>query len=123
MVLQGKTMVKVTKNQKLVGRPPINKVQKPYLKKIVESMGGVAKFAEKIKKASPTVSAWIWTTRKISADNCILIEKATRKAIKRWDLRPDLFREDKLEFLKAQKYSYKFLGRPEPITSTNKEPS
>ena len=55
----------------------------------VQAAGGLTSLARMIGVSVPTVHEWKTFKRQVPAGRCLAIEKATRGAVSRRDLRPD----------------------------------
>lgn len=55
--------------------------------------GSKAALAAAIKKPATTVIYWFGAPYRVPAEVCLLIEKATKGAIKQHELRPDIFKK------------------------------
>ena len=61
------------------------------LKKAIEIAGGQASLARVIGKKPGHVWAWLNRDHRVPVEMCRLIEMATNGAVKRHELRPDIF--------------------------------
>lgn len=61
------------------------------LLKAIEVMGGVTKLARAIGTGQNTVSNWLLEGRKVPAERCLPIERATGGLVTKEELRPDIF--------------------------------
>ena len=59
------------------------------IKRAADSVGSQAALAEAIGVKQPTISEWARGDRPVPIERCVDIERATARAVMRWDLRPD----------------------------------
>ena len=67
-----------------------NTAHNVHIEKAAEIAGGVAKLASKIGVTASAVSQWISGHRRVPAERCPQIERATSGAVRCEDLRPDV---------------------------------
>lgn len=58
------------------------------LEHAVQLLGGVGRLARALGLRQSAVSNWKLRGTVVPAEHCVLIEQATSRAIRRWDLRP-----------------------------------
>lgn len=63
------------------------------LKQAIEVAGTQQKLAALIGKQQGHVAKWLHRDRKVPAEMCLPIERATGGKVTRYDLRPDIFGE------------------------------
>lgn len=63
------------------------------IKDAISRMGTQRKLAELLDIPPACVSQWVNGYRRVPAQHCVPIEKATDGAVTRYDLRPDIFGE------------------------------
>lgn len=59
------------------------------IKRAADSLGSQAALAEAVGVKQPTISEWARGDRPVPIERCVDIERATDRAVMRWDLRPD----------------------------------
>lgn len=65
------------------------------LSKAIAICGSQGALAEKVGCKQQTVSHWLNKSKRVPAEFVLLIEKATNGAVKRHELRPDIFASPK----------------------------
>lgn len=65
-------------------------MQKNHVEKASGLLGGLSELARVLGVSSPTVSQWRTGTRRVPAERCPAIERATKGAVTCEELRPDL---------------------------------
>lgn len=70
------------------------KVSQAALKEAIRMAGGIKELAELLKVPYSTVWSWLRPSKQVPAEWCIPIEKALRREITRYDLRPDIYYDE-----------------------------
>lgn len=65
------------------------------LEKAVSLLGGQTKLAKELGVKQQNVWSWLRIAKKIPAEVCIPIEKATQGQVKKEELRPDIFKQSR----------------------------
>lgn len=60
-----------------------------HIKRAVECIGSQSALAEVVGVKQPTISEWVRGDRPVPIERCVDIERATKRKVMRWDLRPD----------------------------------
>ena len=60
-----------------------------HIKRASGALCGQAQLAAAIGVKQPTISEWVRGERPVPIERCVDIERATSRAVMRWDLRPD----------------------------------
>lgn len=66
----------------------------PPLEKAVTLVGGQTALARKLGVKQQNIHWWLTKSKKVPAERCIAIERATNCAVSRYALRPDVFGPD-----------------------------
>lgn len=61
------------------------------LKTAIKVVGSQGKLAAEIGKRQGQIGNWLHRDKKVPAEVCVAIERATAGAVTRYDLRPDVF--------------------------------
>ena len=62
-----------------------------YIKKSIKIVGGQSKLASKIGTVQQVIYSWLHDIYRVSPSFCLKIERVTKGAVKRHELRPDIF--------------------------------
>ena len=65
------------------------------LHKAVILLGSQSALARAIRVKQQNIWSWLHIARKVPAEYCLAIEKATQGKVRREELRPDIFGEEK----------------------------
>lgn len=65
------------------------------LHKAVSILGSQSALARAIRVKQQNIWSWLHVARKVPAEYCLAIEKATQGKVRREELRPDIFGEEK----------------------------
>ena len=73
------------------GRPPKKGQVNEAIMKAIKIFGGTIKLAEALDIAPSSVSCWLRNRKSICPERAIQLEKITKGAVMRKELRPDMF--------------------------------
>ena len=59
------------------------------IQQAIKFFGSQADMADAMNVKQPTVSEWARGARPVPIERCVDLERLTKGAVKRWDLRPD----------------------------------